>query len=212
MSNAEILLADYIKPLNSMEEVFLLVNLSTKCNSAFEIEFITETFNSLFTCSYDSYTLKIAIGKFSRLLKIQEKLLLLDVKLQIHHEVVSIPVVKCIVCNDTIKLKTEKSSKLTIGMKGFEYKKFLSGFCEKCKTSYYLDCFEKDEKKFWYNNISNLNYISTSSQKAFEVRFLEWFHINMVRNTASFSGFSEAFNEFYFHESTDFVSFFFNLL
>jgi hypothetical protein len=72
----------------------------------------------------------------------------LDVKLQIHHEVVSIPVVKCIVCNDTIKLKTEKSSKLTIGMKGFEYKKFLSGFCEKCKTSYYLDCFEKDEKNF----------------------------------------------------------------
>ena len=85
-------------------------------------------------------------------------------------------------------------------MKGFEYKKFLSGFCEKCKTSYYLDCFEKDEKKFSYNNISNLNYISTSSQTAFEVRFLEWFHINMVRNTASFSGFSEAFNEFYFHD------------
>ncbi len=53
-----------------MEEVFLLVNLSTKCNSAFEIEFITETFNSLFSCNYDSLTLKIAIGKFSRLLKI----------------------------------------------------------------------------------------------------------------------------------------------
>ena len=51
--------------------------------------------------------------------------------------------------------------KLTIGMKGFECKKFLCGFCEKCKTSYYLDYFEKDEN------------VSTRSQTAFEVRFLE---------------------------------------
>ena len=63
---------------------------------------------------------------------------------------------------------------------------------------YHIDFFEKDGKSFLYNQNVNSSYVCTSSHTAFEVKFLLWFDVNMIRNTMSFSRFCEAFNEFNF--------------
>jgi hypothetical protein len=49
-----------------------------------------------------------------------------------------------------------------------------------------------------YKNDIEIKFLITSTKTAFEISFLEWFDINLVRNITSFSGFAEAYNEFYF--------------
>jgi hypothetical protein len=66
-------ISSIIKPLKSMDEVLMLIYLNSETSCLFQIEFITETFNSIFSTSYDEKILTI----FSRLLKISDRLLIL---------------------------------------------------------------------------------------------------------------------------------------
>ncbi len=50
----------FIYRLKSMEEVFLLVTQTTETNWFYEMEFITETLNSIFSTTYDLLTIKAA--------------------------------------------------------------------------------------------------------------------------------------------------------
>ena len=92
MFNNQDKIADFIKPLNSIEEVFMLLHIYSKTDCQFEIEFITETFNSIFSSKYETSIIKLAIGKFTRLLKLKDEIIILKEKLKNHHAVVPLPV------------------------------------------------------------------------------------------------------------------------
>ncbi len=45
--------------------------------------------------------------------------------------------------------------------------------------------------------VKKVKNIITSNQTAFEIKLLEWLDINIVRNTMTFSGFSDSYNDFH---------------
>jgi hypothetical protein len=73
----------------------------------------------------------------------------------------------------------------------------LSGRCNQCDIIYKLDYYIKSEEKYLYQVDVCNSFICTSYQTVFEIKLLQWFHINLVRNTTSFFGFSDAFNEYH---------------
>jgi hypothetical protein len=180
-----------------MDEVFMLLYLNSKCNLNFEIQFITDTFNTLFLTRFDCTTIKLAILKFTRLIKIKDKILIAKEKLKTHSEIIPIPVSNCIHCNKLLIQNIENTSTLVIGIKGCAFKKLLSGRCNQCDIIYKLDYYIKSEEKYLYQVDVCNSFICTSNQTVFEIKLLQWFHINLVRNTTSFSGFSDAFNEYH---------------
>ena len=190
-------ISSFIKPLKSMDEVLMLIYLNNETNCLFQIEFITETFNSIFSTSYDEQILKVAISKFSRLLKISDRLLILKKKLKTQHVIIPISIENCLNCRRKISVQTEQNSTVSFSVKGCFYKKFLTGRCSECNMNYHVDYFDKDGKSYLYNDVEKVKYIITSNQTAFEIKLLEWLDINIVRNTMSFSGFSDSYNDFH---------------
>ena len=191
--NNEETINSFIKPLRSMEEVFGLIYLTTETNSVYQIEFITETFNLTFSANYTSQIIKMAISKFARLVKISDKVLDIKEKLKTQYEIISLTNDDCFKCKSKFALKVGDSNLLVFCLDGCSNKKFMTGRCSVCNISYHLDCFEMNGETFLYNN--EVKYITTSSQTAFEVMLLEWLDMNIVRNTISFSGFSETYND-----------------
>ena len=102
-------ISSFIEPLKSMDEVLMLIYLNSETNCLFQIEFITETFNSIFSTSYDEQIFKVAISKFSRLLKISDRLLILKEKLKTQHEIIPISIENCLTCRRKISVQTEQN-------------------------------------------------------------------------------------------------------
>jgi hypothetical protein len=159
MSNIESI-GSFIYPLKSMEEVFMLVYLTTETNWFYELEFITETFNSIFSTTYDSPTLKVAISKFCRLVKISDRLKILQNKLKTQHKVIEVPIENCLSCKSRLAVKTEENSILTFCMNGCCYKKFMTAGCSQCDIIYHHDFFQKNNVKYLYDN--QLRYYVTT--------------------------------------------------
>ncbi len=86
----------FIYPLKSIKEVFLLVTLTTETNGFYEMEFITATFNSIFSTTYDLLTLKVAISKFCRLIKINDHISLIKNKLKTQHKLIENEIKNCL--------------------------------------------------------------------------------------------------------------------
>jgi hypothetical protein len=189
---------DFCYPLESIDQVFILVYLNSESNWSYQSEFITETFNSIFSTKYELRLLKVAIAKFSRFVNVKEKLSILKKRLQFQHEIIPIPLENCIYCHERLVCEIEANTVLVFSVHGSFNKKLEKGVCVSCKTKYHCDFFEIDGTRFLYKNDIEIKFLITSTKTAFEISFLEWFDINLVRNITSFSGFAEAYNEFYF--------------
>ena len=87
---------DFCYPLESIDQVFILVYLNSESNWSYQSEFITETFNSIFSTKYELRLLKVAISKFSRFVNVKEKLSILKKRLQFQNEIIPIPLENCI--------------------------------------------------------------------------------------------------------------------
>ena len=192
---------DFCHPLESIDQVFILVYLNNECNWSYESEFITETFNSIFSTKYELRLLKVAFAKFSRFVNLKDKFSMLKEKLKFQLEIIPIPLKNCIYCNEKLNCQVEENIILVFTVYGSFNKKFEKGVCVCCKINYHCDYFEKDGTRFLYNNEIETKFLVTSTKTAFEVNFLEWFDINLVRNITSFSG----YDDFYFTKNTDIV-------
>jgi hypothetical protein len=53
------------------------------------------------------------------------------------------------------------------------------------------------ENRIYIMMVKKVKNIITSNQTAFEIKLLEWLDINIVRNTMTFSGFSDSYNDFH---------------
>ena len=63
---------DFCYPSESIDQVFILVHLNSESNWSYQSEFITETFNSIFSTKYELRLLKVAISKFPVLLMLKK--------------------------------------------------------------------------------------------------------------------------------------------
>jgi hypothetical protein len=192
--NQDSILNQFLKPLKTFEEVFILLYLNSAINFNLEIDFACETFNSIFQTEYDIQTIKLAVSKFSFLIKISQTLKLLKEKLEAHSEIIPIQYENCMKCSKKLFPLAENPS-VTYCFNGCFRKRFSSAECNTCKIKYTADYYEHNGLKFLYKENSDLKYLITSNQTAFEVRLLQWLDANIVRNTTSFAGFSDAFNE-----------------
>ena len=177
MSNFQSILS-FIYPLKSMEEVFILVYLTTETQWLHELEFITETFNSIFLTTYDSQTLKVAKSKFFRLIKIIDRLIILRNKLKDQHKVIPIPIDNCLICKSRLVEKAEENSILTFCIDGYFYKKFIITRCCQCDVIYHHDYFQKNNVKYLYDH--QTNFIVVRNQTAFELKLLEWVDLEIT--------------------------------
>ena len=71
--------------------------------------------------------------------------------------------------------------------------------CLLCSIDYFTDFYLIKNNKYFYSfDIKNeLQYLLSRKETSFEIKLLKWYDINLVRNTISFSGFSDAYNDMF---------------
>jgi hypothetical protein len=99
---------DFCYPLFSMDQVFILIYLNNESNWSFQSEFITETFNLIFSTQFELKILKMAILKFSRFVNIKEKIELMKEKLKLQHEVIKLPIEGCFYCKNKLQCSVQE--------------------------------------------------------------------------------------------------------
>ena len=202
MNANNILLSEYLKPLKTFDEVFVLLYLSLEMKCEFEMNNIAKIFNYVFESNTDVNVLRLTCLKFNSMTQIIKKVNDIKSMLSSFNKIVPLPVTNCLVCQTKLNISIGNCI-ITYCYDGCNRKEFLEGQCKFCNINYETDCYTIKSKKYLYKDV-NCQYVRTSSQTSFEVKLLKWFDINIVRNQTTFSGFADAYNRFH---ATKYVNF-----
>ena len=132
--------AEFLKPLQTLDEVYILLYLNVEMNAQFEMENIAKIFNDIFQSNINISILKLACSKFNSLIQIKEKAMKIKEILKNRNELVTIPINKCVVCNKEIIISIGSCS-ITYCFDGCNRKEFLEGLCKHCSIKYETDFF-----------------------------------------------------------------------
>ena len=143
----------------------------------------------------------MSLSKYIFYFKLFDKMKLVNEMINNREKVITLTMQNCIYCLNHMQLKI-KNRIFTYNFNGSSFIYYSTAFCHRCRTDYMPDYYERDNKKFFYSHETNkiLPYILTSTQTSFDVKLLKWYDINLVRNITSFSGFVNAYSEFFNEE------------
>ena len=205
MGNINNQIKEFLSPINTIEEATFMLCLKLCFNQ--NHSYVTSLTNTAFGTVYNEETIKCALSKYLFLMN--------DLATKIETAKESIRnfktnvegVSQCFKCLNSVGVK-EKKSILTYSYNGVSLINYDIRSCLICSIEYFPDYYlNKNEKYFYCFNINtDLKYMQTSKETSFHINLLKWYDINLVRNTTSLSGFSEAFNDFIISSKGSYIS------
>jgi hypothetical protein len=200
MGNINLMMKEYISPINTIQEAIFIICLKLCFDQ--EISIIKNFTNLTFGSVYNDEMIKCALSKYLFLMndfaaKIEKA------KLFVKSLVKNVDTVShCIRCSNVVSFKDKKTIP-TYSYDGVTSINYAIRSCLPCSIDYFTDYYLiKNNKYFYCYKINNdLQYLLTSKETSFEIKLLKWYDINLVRNSLSLSGFSDAYNDMFFSNS-----------
>ena len=158
---------DIVWPLTSLDQLFSLLYISSKCNPNLEISFITKSFNDLYNSTFTECDIENVLNKttnfnYKSFMKTIEKIDILISKKQI----LCAPIYRnCIDCKSELEFK-KQSSCVVFCLNEIKKGLLISTACKDCDIIYYIDKYEKSNV---FHSYKSMHFISTSSESIFEV-------------------------------------------
>lgn len=185
---------EYLYPFNNFFEAFSFAFLSLQFDLRFEKDLLVEIFNNEFRHSLKEEHVDALIQKFMFLLKtdfsnIKHCFNNLQEKLSNRKRIITPPIEFCLTCQKCLDTY-QKKEKISFTRNGSFQFVFISFNCMKCGKVYEADRYSIKNKTFFYPNEINekTEFISLSSQTAFEIKLIENLSINIAVNAISFKG------------------------
>jgi hypothetical protein len=195
------LLKDALYPLQNLHQFYSFIFLIQ--NSDEDLNYVSESFNSIYGTQYNVDSISILKSKFLHLFSFDHSDLNalfsnLSLKALNKKQYLLPPISQCISC----KFFLEFSSTHKIIAYCFDSPKimyFQVKRCARCNIDFsfrnYTYC--SSSQSYLYPSSIKISHIATSKETCFEIKLLKYFNEQIIRNGVTFEGFTDSYNRLY---------------